>query len=440
MNNLKATVRATDSTAPRLLRAIGLLGLTAIAVNGVIGSGIFALPATVALLVGAASPVAYMIAALLIFLIAACFAEAGSMFERTGGPYLYAREAFGNFIGFEVGWMFLLSRLAAAAAISNAFASYLGYFWPPLGSGIGRVASITLLLAALMLINLAGIRHGSRLVNLLTLAKLVPLLLFIFAGLFFVDSSRYELFTLPEMSRLQQASLALIFAFGGFENASIPTEEVKDPKANLPVALFIAIGLTAVLYILIQIVAQGTLADIASDATPLASSGRIFLGDAGAAIIAAGAVLSTSGSLSALAVVGPRILYALAEGGQFPARLARVHARYRTPHVAVIAFAIIAWGVALSSDFALLVTVSAIARLLFSATTCLAVPVLRRKMPDAARKFKVPFGPLIPLLAALISIWLLAGITRLQAIAGAAALLAGVILYFIFRDSGSNKN
>jgi basic amino acid/polyamine antiporter, APA family len=439
VNKLVSTARTTEDNSPGLVRAIGLFGLTAIAVNGVIGSGIFALPATVASLVGAASPVAYIIAALLIVLIAACFAEAGSMFERTGGPYLYAREAFGSFIGFEVGWMFLLSRLAASAAISNAFASYLGQFWPPLANGAGRVAAITLLVAGLAWINLVGIRSSSRVVNLLTVAKLVPLLLFISVGLFFVDSSRYSFFALPAMSSLQQASLALIFAFGGFENASIPTEESRNPRENLPLALFIAIGLTTVLYILIQIVAQGTLAEIAVDERPLASAGKTFLGPAGAAIIAAGAVLSTSGSNSALALVGPRILYAMGEEGQFPAALARVHARYRTPHVAVIVFAIAAWAVALYGNFAVLVTVSAIARLLFSATTCLAVPVLRHKMPQASRKFKLPFGPLIPVLAAIISIWLLTGINRSQAIAGGAALITGAILYFIFRETEAGR-
>ena len=181
-------------------------------------------------MLGPASPVAYIIAAIATTLIVMCFAEAGSMFDRTGGPYLYAREAFGPFLGFEVGWMFLLSRLAAAAAISNAFASYLGYLWPPMGSGAGRVVAITVLLAGLTLINLMGIRYGSRAVNLLTLGKMVPLLLFISAGLFFVDSSRYEFFALPEMSSLQQASLALIFAFGGFD--IVVARVLVLPEAN----------------------------------------------------------------------------------------------------------------------------------------------------------------------------------------------------------------
>jgi amino acid transporter len=407
--------------------------LIAIAVNGVIGSGIFVLPATVASLLGPASPVAYIVAAFLIALIVLCFAEAGSMFEQTGGPYLYAREAFGSFVGLEVGWMFLLSRLAAASAIANAFTLYLGYFWPAMASGIGRAIALTALLWGLGLLNLVGVRYGAWAVNLLTIVKLVPLLLFAGAGLFFVDSGRYQILALPDLTSLRQASLALIFAFGGFENASVPTEEVKNPTRNLPIALIVSIALTALLYIAIQIVALGTLPGLANDATPLASAARMFLGPAGAAMITVAAVFSTTGSNSALALVGPRILYALAEGGQLPRVLARVHPRYRTPHVAVIVFALAAWVIALYGSFAQLVTISAIARLLFSATTCLAVPALRRKMPNATRTFRVPGGVVIPALAAVISIWLLTGMNKAQAIAGGAALLLGVVLYLFFR-------
>ena len=407
--------------------------MIAIAVNGVIGSGIFVLPATVASLLGPASPVAYIVAAFLIALIVLCFAEAGSMFEQTGGPYLYAREAFGSFVGLEVGWMFLLSRLAAASAIANACTLYLGYFWPRLAGGIGRAIALTVLLWGLGLLNLVGVRYGAWAVNLLTIVKLVPLLLFVGVGLFFVDSSRYQILALPGLTPLRQASLALIFAFGGFENASVPAEEVKNPTRNLPIALIASIALTALLYIAIQVVALGTLPGLADDATPLASAGRMFLGPAGGAILTLAAVLSTTGSVSAVALVGPRILYSLAQGGQLPRALARVHPRYRTPHIAVIVFALAAWVIALYGSFAQLVTVSAIARLLFSATTCLAVPVLRRKMPNATRGFRVPGGVIIPALAAVISIWLLTGISKAQAIAGIVALLVGVVLYAFFR-------
>lgn len=359
------------------------------------------------------------------------------MFEQTGGPYLYAREAFGSFIGLEVGWMFFLARLAATSAIANAFTAYLGYFWPAAASGAGRAIVLTVLIWALAWLNLIGVKYGSWTVNVLTVVKIVPLLLFVTAGLFFVDSSRYRILELPDTSALRQATLALIFAFGGFENASVPTEEVKDPTRNLPIALIASVALTALLYILIQIVALGTLPELASDATPLASAGRVFLGPAGAAIITVGAVLSTLGSDSAVILVGPRILYALAKGGQLPRALARVHPRYHTPHIAVIVFALAAWAIALYGSFAQLVMVSAIARLLFSATTCLAVPVLRRKTPNATRTFKVPGGLVIPGLAAVISIWLLTGVSGTQAVAGGVALAVGLALYLMFRNTNA---
>jgi amino acid transporter len=429
----EAGSRAGGVSSPGLVRAVGLFGLTSISLNGVIGSGIFVLPATVAALLGPASPVAYIIAATATTLIVMCFAEAGSMFDRTGGPYLYAKEAFGDIVGFEIGWMFLLTRLAAAAAISNAFAAYMGYFWPALASGAGRAVAITVLLFHLTWLNLLGIRLGAGVVNLLTVAKLLPLLLFISAGLFFVDHDRYSLFALADSERLRQASLALIFAFGGFENASVPTEEVRDPKKNLPVALLTSIGLTTIIYILIQIVALGSLEGLAADATPLTSAGRVFLGPLGAGIITLGAILSTAGSQSALILVGPRILYAIGEGGQLPSALARVHPKYRTPHVSVIVFALVTWAAALFGNFAQLVAVSAMARLLFSVSTCLAVPVLRRKMATAPERFRLPGGAAIPALATVVSVWLLTGITRTQAITGASALLFGIALYFLFK-------
>jgi basic amino acid/polyamine antiporter, APA family len=428
------------SSTPSFIRAVGLFGLIAIAVNGVIGSGIFVLPATVASLLGLASPVAYFVAALLVALIVLCFAEAGSMFEQTGGPYLYARKAFGSFVGFEVGWMFLLSRLAATSAIATAFTAYLGYFWPSLTGGLGRMAALTVLLWGLTWLNLVGVKFGSWTVNFLTIVKIVPLLFFVCVGLFFVDNTRYQIFTLPETAPLRQASLALVFAFGGFENASVPTEEVKNPTRNLPIALVASIALTTVLYILIQIVAQGTLPELAGDATPLASAARTFMGVAGAGLITAGAMLSTAGSDSAVILVGPRILYALAKAGQFPGVLARIHRTYHTPYIAIVVFAFSAWAIALYGSFAQLVTVSAIARLLFSATTCLALPVLRRDVSLRVPTFKVPGGTVIPCLAALLSVWLLTGINQQQAIAGGVALLVGGLLYLVFRKSGANPS
>ena len=418
-------------SAPRFVRAVGLAGLIAIAVNGVVGSGIFVLPATVASIAGAASPAAYLVAATVMALVVLCFAEAGSLFEETGGPYLYARAAFGSFCGFLVGWMFFLSRLAASAAIGNAFVAYLAYFWPAAGTGAGRAVALTAAIGGLAAANFAGVRRGSRTVNVLTVAKLLPLLLFVAAGLFAADPDRYRLLALPPIPALREASLLLVFAFGGFENANVPAEEVRDPRRHLPVALIAAIAFTAVLYVLIQIAALGTLPDLAADRTPIASAASRFLGPAGAALMTVAAVLSTLGSESALVLVGPRILYAFARAGRLPRALGLIHARHRTPHIAIAAFAALAWGAAMIGTFAWLAAVSAIARLVFSLATCLAVPVLRRRMPRG--RFRLPGGVLVPLAAAALCFWLLAGIRRDQALAGALALASGCLLYVAAR-------
>jgi len=417
------------SSAPRLVRAVGLLSLTAIAINGMIGAGIFLLPATAARLLGPLSPLAYFVSGLAILLIILCFAEVGSRFERAGGPYLYARTAFGPFVGFEVGWLFLLARLTAFAAISNAFTAYLAYFWPAAGVGVGRVIAITALLGVLAAINLVGIRYGAWFINLLTVGKLLPLLLLAIAGLFFIDARQFSFSAPPPIAALRQASLVLIFAFGGFEFASVPSEEVINPRRNLPIALLAAVSLTGIIYVLIQIVALGTVPQLAAASAPLALSAQHFLGVVGGAIVAVGALISTSATDSATVLVGPRLLYAMAEGGQLPGVLARVHPRYRTPHVALAAFALGAWAVAMYSNFSQLAALSAIARLFYYLTTCVAVPVLRRKMPNSSRQFAVPGGALIPVAAVAVSLWLLSGSTLAQAVLGAGALLTGAAIY-----------
>jgi len=420
----------TEST-PRLLRAVGLAGLTAIALNGVVGSGIFVLPATVYALAGAASPIAYLVAALLMALVVACFAEAGSRSEETGGPYLYARAAFGDVVGFLVGWMFLLTRLAATAAIANAFVASLGYIEPSLATGIGRFAAITIAVGGLAVINIFGVRGASYTVNLLTVAKLVPLVIFIGAGL--VAMHGITFFARPELGSLRQAALLLVFAYGGFENANVPTEEAVNPRRHLPIALLTTIAGVAVLYVLIQVVAQGTLPGLATSLTPLASAAREVMGAPGGWMLTGAAIVSTLGSISAVVLVGPRVLYAFARHGQLPAVLARIHPRHRSPHWAVVVFAFFTWAAALAGGFAQLAAMSAVSRLLFSVTTCLAVPVLRRRQRDLRPSFVLPGGLLIPLLAIGLSGWLLSGLSRAQVIAGGLGLLSGLVVYAGYR-------
>jgi basic amino acid/polyamine antiporter, APA family len=422
-----------EPARPRLVRAIGLFSLTAMAVNGMVGAGIFVLPAQVAGILGPAALSAYVIAGLAVALIVLCFAEVGTLFERSGGPYLYARAAFGDWIGFEMGWMLLISRLTAVGAISNAFASYLGFFWPPAANGAGRVLVITASVGLLGAVNYYGVRYGVWVSNLFTVSKLLPLTVFVIAGLFWLHGQAGRVWALPPLAGLQQAALLLIFAFGGFEFAVVPGEEVINLKKNLPIALLTGITLVAVLYVLIQFVAEGALPGLASSPTPLAGASVRFLGPLGGVLLSAGAVLSTTGTNSGTMLMGPRIIFAMAEGGQLPSIFARVHPSYRTPHVAVVVATLMGWMCAMSAEFAALAAISAIARLLSYMATCAALPVLRRKMPQAHRGFTVPGGAIIPIVALALSAWLLLGSTRTQVILSGAALLTGAAIYGTYR-------
>ena len=415
------------STEP--LRAIGLVSLIAIAVNGVIGAGIFALPATIAKILGPASSTAYLLTALIVILICLCFAEAGSMFETSGGPYLYARKAFGNLVGFEVGWIFIVARLTAMAAITNVFVSYLSYFFSI--STAFRIVIITLLIASLTTTNLLGIRYSVWAVNLTTIGKLLPLLLFIFCGFFLGRVGDSPVFVGPkDVASLQRASMVLLFAFGGFEFSVIPTEEVIEPNRSIPIAIITAVALTATIYLLIDLVTVATLPNLAAAETPLSSASASFLGPPGATIMTLGAIVSTLGTSSAIVFVGPRMLYALSKGQQAPVALARLHSKYRTPAISIILFGSVVWILAISGTFVQLATANAIARLSYYTTTCMAIPILRRSMPTANRFLKLPCGDFVPFVAVAACIWLLAAVSLREASIAAAILLIGAVVYW----------
>ena len=417
------------STAP--VRAVGWLNLTAISVNTVIGAGIFALPASVAQVLGSTAPLAYLAASAAALLIALCFAEAGSHFESSGGPYLYARVAFGDFAGFQIGWLFLLARLTALAAISNTFSDYLGYFWPSLGHGAGRLAAITVMIGGLAATHLRGVRVGTVINNLFTLGKLLPLVLFCIAGFFLLHFPPVFRSPFPGVKPLQQGSLLLLFAMGGFENASVPSEEVIDPQRSLPKALLGSVGVVAALYLAIHLVAMAALPELAASATPLASAARAFLGPFGALMMTAGAALSTAGTNHAILFISPRLLYAMGRDGLLPAKLAWLDPRHRTPSVAIVVFAVAGWILAVSSAFTPLAALSALARVLTYMCACASVPVLRRRMPAVTGGFRLPGGALVPALGLGVCVWLLTGSSMAQLAIAGAAILIGAGLYSV---------
>jgi amino acid transporter len=431
---MKANSAATPKTSPEgLLRGIRKWDLVAVAINGIIGAGIFGLPAKVYALIGSYSLIAFVACAIVVTLIVLCFAEVGSRFDETGGPYLYAREAFGPTVGFEVGWLSWLARLTAFAANANLMVSYLSVFWPGATAPVSRAIIITLVVIFLTVINFIGVRQAAIASDFFTIGKLIPLLIFIIAGLFFLQPHAYSFGPRPSTGAFSQSVLLLIFAFTGFEMAAIPAGEVRDPRRNLPRALLIAMAVVATVYILVQVVCVGTLPQLASSQKPLADAARNFMGSTGAAIISAGAIISISGNLNILLLSGSRLPFAFAERHQLPALVARVHRRFFTPHVAILITATVLLIVTLKSSFVAALTISAIARLVTYAVTCAALPVLRRRTGVPAAMFRVRGGPIIAMAALILAVWLLANSTLREAYQAGIAALVGLVIYFAYR-------
>jgi amino acid transporter len=410
-----------------LLRAIGRWDLTALVVNSIIGAGIFGLPAQVYALVGAWSPVAFVACGALAFVLILCFAEAGSRFRDTGGPYLYAHAAFGAWPAFAIGWLLWLARVSSFAALTNLFVTYLAWFVPGADEGAARIMSCVLPALALAALNLLGVRGSTRVGNAFALGKLAPLVLLVLAGMFFVEPARLAPGTAPPLADFGKAVLLLVYAYTGFESAIIPTGEMRDAPRDVPFALIAATLIVTAVYLGVQFVCAGMLADPGASPRPLTDAATQIAGFAGAATITVGALVSIAGTLNATLLAAPRLLFAMAERAQMPAAFARVHARFRTPHVAIALTATAMVAATLSGGFLVLVLISTIARLLVYVGTCIAVVALRRR--DGAAPFRIRGGAAIPLLAVLLCLWLVAHSTWREAAVVAVALLCGVIPY-----------
>src|SRR5215470_15922661 len=352
---------------PELVRAIGRWSMVALAVNSIVGSGIFRLPADVAGFVGRASPFAVLLAGAGMSVIIACYAEVASQFTGTGGTYLYLRRAFGRLVGVQVAWLSLLSRITAVAAGVNLFVTYLGEFWPQATQPLPRLAIITAFIGGLAAVNYRGVGAGTLLSNLTVVAKLAALALVCAAGVAWLGV-----------------------------HAAVPSPAVA-PGADGWLALFAALAIVTALYSLLQWVVVGVLAEPAHSQRPLADVMRVIWGEPGAALISIGALVSVYGYLSANMLTTPRGIFAPAQNGDFPALLAAVHPRWRTPFVSIVLVAVLLWGFSQFASFSWNVTLSAVTRVVYYAGICAAVPVLRRRQPEAAA-FRLPGGLTLPVI------------------------------------------
>ncbi|MBV7275179.1 amino acid permease [Clostridiaceae bacterium UIB06] len=419
-------------------KKLGLLSIILLGINGVIGTGIFLLPGKAMKLMGPGSIWVYFFDMLLVMAMTLCFAEVAGIFNKNGGPYIYAKEAFGEFVGFEVGIMKLAIGIIAWATFAVGFTTVLASIWPAVANtSVKSIIQISIILG-LAIINILGVSFAKYLNNIMTIGKLVPLVFFIAAGIFFVKGGNFTPMFPTEVTTSSFASTAILifFAFTGFEAIAVAAEDMENPKKNLPLAILITMVLVSIIYILVQVVAIGTLgAKLAASTTPVADSANTFLGGFGGLLVTIGTLVSIGGINIAESFIIPRSAVALADDGLLPRSIAKKN-KAGTPYIAIIVTAVLTIPIALSGSFTQLAAISAISRFTQYIPTCLAVIVLRKR--NLKSTFTVPFGPVLPILSVGVSCWLLTQATKVQVTWGLGALVIGVPLYFIMKKGGKS--
>jgi amino acid transporter len=385
---------------------------------------------------GPASILALLAGAALCLLIALCFAEVGSRFQGTGGAYLYAKEAFGDFVGFEVGWMTCCVAVIAWAALANGFSVVLAHFIPAVGEGWLQKVTTVGLMGGLAAVNMLGAKQGAAVSTFFSIAKLVPLFIFVGVGVFYVSADRFVPFSPSGVGEpLAETTLLLLYAFVGFETLVVPAGEMADPKRSVPRALMVVMVAVSLVYTAVFLVTLGVLDGIAGHKNPVAAAATAVLGARGGEIVAAGIVVSAFGVNAGAALVSPRRFFALSERGDLPRFLSKVHPKTGAPVAAIMATFTLAALLSLTGSFEELAKLSVLARFLQYIPTCLAVIWLRRRGPHDG--FTLPFGPTLPLLSIAACIWLMVNSDHEKLLWGVAALGVGAVLFLAVRTARS---
>lgn len=409
----------------KLLRQISATGIWLLAVNGLIGAGIFGVPAGAAALAGIYSPLVFLACGALLLAVVLCFAELASYFRGTGGPILYVGTAFGAFAGFQTGWAFYIARVTAFAANVNLLVSSIAYFWPAAGEGAWRVVLLGLLVLLLAWPNVVGTKHGMRSIAALTVLKFLPLIVLIVAGIAWVEPAAFPVAEapLPSATDFGAAALLVVYAFVGWEAAVVPAGETRNPARDMPRALLAAIGVVTLLYVLVQAIAIAVLPDLANSERALVDVGAALLGPAGALLLTAGVVVSVGGNVASTMITAPRLTYSLARDGNLPAWFGEVHERHRTPANSILFFSVLVFALSVYGGFLWLAAMSSLVRVAIYMACIAAMPRIRRRHGDAADRFRLPGGWTIPIAAFLVS-----GLLLLQVEPEAVLVTAGFLL------------
>lgn len=415
-----------------LRRDIGLTGSAFLAFNGIVGAGIFILPGQLHANFGGFAPWLFPIFGLLVLLIALPFARLAATHERTGGPAEYVAP-FGPMAAFQTGWLYYVARVTALAANANVFATYAGTLWTPLGTTVGRIATITALVALLTWVNIVGVRRAVRALDLLTLLKAVPLVGLALWGIAHAAQGLPAPGPVPPLSALEASALVLLYAFVGFENASVPAEETADPKRTIPRAILFTVVATAALYTLVQLGYAAVMPVGPAPEAPLAAYAQVLLGPAGAILLAITAMASVAGNVGGSMTSTPRVTYALSRQGALPGWFGRIAARHATPANSILFMGVLGAVLAVTGSFVWLAIVSTLSRLFVYGACMIALP---RARPGALSWALAFAGLAVCVWAAAQSKWqswaMLAGF-----------VLAGFLLYGlarIQRDGKSEQN
>ena len=427
---------APDDPDRLLVRVLGVRQLTANIFNHTVGSGIFVLPAFAVLQLGSAAPVAYLVCAAVMALVVLMFAEAGSRVTITGGPYAYVEIGLGPFFGFAAGILLAVSQISAAGAIAMLLAESVARLLGLAGAG-WPAAIVVLFVCGLAAVNIRGVSRGARVIEIFTAAKLVPLLFFVVVGAFFISPANLRWDALPAAGQVATTVGTLIFAFTGIETALMPGGEVRDPTRTVPRAAILALGGATLLYLAVQAVGLGVLGTALGDDTvaPLATAAGTFSGSKGAALVLAGASVSMFGWLTGSILAGPRALFALARDGFLPHRLAAVHPRFHTPHIAIAVYGVIAIAISLTSTYQQLAVLSNLASFGVYILGAFAVWRLRvRNVRTDKPPFLMPGGMTIPILACVAIGWIaVQTVTLREALALGGVFSLSLVVYLVRR-------
>lgn len=412
-----------------LARALGFFDVICLGINSVVGAGIFLLPGQLFSQAGSDALWVFPLCGVLCFAIALCFAEMGGMYNKTGGAYLYTKDAFGPFVGFLVGWMMWLSSIIGWSSVASGFGLYLGFFLPTENAWASKTI-VTILIVGLSAINYFGVKPGARTINFFTIGKLLSLLIFIGVGLFFIHGNNLFAPHFNTGGNFSVAAIMALYAYTGFEFVAVPAEEMRHPQRDIPRVLFLVLMIVTGLYVIIQIVATGTFPGLAESDKPLADAARYFMGTAGGVIIGIGALLSIGGVNAGIALTSPRSLYVLSVDRFLPRIFSKIHPTYHTPYMAIMVNTGLTLLLSLTGSFQYLIVASVMVSILQYIPTCLAVIILRRYRPERQRSYKIPGGYSIPILALAICGWLICHVEPKVIAATVIAIVVSLPFYF----------